>query len=525
MSDNSHSLRVDRILQKLAEVQRKKLTGHGAEQHKCFRLNPPVDQKTLENFERDQKVTLPTDYRCFLTLAGNGGAGPYAGLHKLDHWREFLEGATDDVPADVLSLPSPLRPSMSRGSDWESKLGQCVSPYQGTIAIGSQGGVFEIGLIVTGKCAGRVVYLYWDGDAPYLVREPDFLSWYERWLDELLGGYDIFWFGFGIGGDESHLLALLNDPDTSDADRADAVSALKRLPKLSSQSQNRIVGLAVDPVSEVRAAACRVAEKFEIRQLGNQLPALLSDESPEVQAAAINLNKKLAANLNLNQVIPLLDSIDMNVATQAFVALKEQGCLDHKTLLRLIRTSPHSALRAYATRAVHAVHWEPEDEELLLKLLNDQDTEIRLHAVLGLRRISPRSALNAVIDLLNRETDSNIIDTILWMLGGIPCEQSSQVLLDWCEKEDDCRRLTAIDSLCKLGDIRVAPIAKRLLQEKRPPQIKLHQYQLPLNFDEPSISERVSESLRSSSNQSLRQLVPSEGWLQWLRNALHSSAR
>ena len=34
----------------------------------------------------------------------------------------------------------------------------------------------------------------------------------QRWLDELLGGYDLHWFGFGIGGTEEELLRILNGP-------------------------------------------------------------------------------------------------------------------------------------------------------------------------------------------------------------------------------------------------------------------------------------------------------------------------
>ena len=60
-------------------------------------------------------------------------------------------------------------------------------------------------LVVSGEYTGRVVYVDADGQPPYMVRNTDFLEWYERWLDELLGGYDLHWFGFDLGATEEDL--------------------------------------------------------------------------------------------------------------------------------------------------------------------------------------------------------------------------------------------------------------------------------------------------------------------------------
>ena len=170
--------RVERILKKLKQVKQKGLSCFGSDSHK-FRLNPPIDEDSIRRFETTQSVSLPADYRCFLKTAGNGGAGPYYGLYKLDQWDDFIDWTLDDPPNDLLSLPCPLQPKMSRDAEWELQFNDAVSPYQGIISIGSQGCTYAMGLIVTGDCAGRVVYLDADGQAPYVVREPDFLSWYE----------------------------------------------------------------------------------------------------------------------------------------------------------------------------------------------------------------------------------------------------------------------------------------------------------------------------------------------------------
>jgi hypothetical protein len=45
-----------------------------------YKLNPPLAQTVVKEFEREHKINLPEDYRYFITEIGNGGAGPYYGL-------------------------------------------------------------------------------------------------------------------------------------------------------------------------------------------------------------------------------------------------------------------------------------------------------------------------------------------------------------------------------------------------------------------------------------------------------------
>jgi hypothetical protein len=53
--------------------------GSGSHQYK---LNPSIDEGTVAAFEQKHGVTLPDDYRHFITTIGNGGAGPAYGLFK-----------------------------------------------------------------------------------------------------------------------------------------------------------------------------------------------------------------------------------------------------------------------------------------------------------------------------------------------------------------------------------------------------------------------------------------------------------
>ena len=137
----------------------------------------------LSNPGMAETAKQTADYRTFLKLAGNGGAGPYYGIYTINQWQDFSDWTEDDPQSVRLNEPCPLTPAMSREEDWKDQFSDFHSPYQGLIAIGTQGCTYMMGLIVTGECSGRVVYLDADGQAPYVVREPDFLSWYERWLD------------------------------------------------------------------------------------------------------------------------------------------------------------------------------------------------------------------------------------------------------------------------------------------------------------------------------------------------------
>lgn len=48
-----------------------------------YRLNPAMPVDDVESLERHFEMSLPDDYRQFITSIGNGGAGPYYGLFRL----------------------------------------------------------------------------------------------------------------------------------------------------------------------------------------------------------------------------------------------------------------------------------------------------------------------------------------------------------------------------------------------------------------------------------------------------------
>lgn len=132
---------------KRAGEEDRDLSRFGADQHE-YQLKPPASAEAVAAFEARFHVSLPDGYRNFLLWMGNGGAGPFYGLYSL--------GETE---------PGQL-PDYSGGA---------------VLPLGTQGCTLMTGLVLDGPDRGRVIY--YDTDEcgpPTVMREPDFLAWYDR---------------------------------------------------------------------------------------------------------------------------------------------------------------------------------------------------------------------------------------------------------------------------------------------------------------------------------------------------------
>ena len=158
----------------------------GANVHN-YQWNPPASIKEIEAFEQEIEVKLPEEYRDFLLLAGDGGAGPFYGLFSLKEIRGWLDWEIQPQknPWVYPGLTIPEEEEQDDIPEWE----EC---RRGCIPIGSQGDSYFTYLLVTGPNRGQVVYI--EDDLLYLFfpREQGFLAWYTRWLREVAGGYYIF---------------------------------------------------------------------------------------------------------------------------------------------------------------------------------------------------------------------------------------------------------------------------------------------------------------------------------------------
>jgi hypothetical protein len=102
------------------------------------------------------------------------------------------------------------------------------------------------------------------------------------------------------------------------------------------------------------------------------------------------------------------------------------------------------------------------------------------------------------------------------MLGEVPGERNVDILLAWAEKGDDFQRLAAVESLCKLGEIRVKPVAVSMLGVSRSP-VRRGENGLNMMTHAKTIRQLVAEHLRASPNLKLRHLAGEHPvWLDWL---------
>lgn len=196
-ADNDLTVRLARVAAKLAAAA--SMPGEpvmfGASTHR-FRLGPPLSENAVAAFEREHSVSLPADYRAFISRIGHGGpgrfggAGPYYGLHPLENWATGLWGMP---AAHTLATPFPTEPGHVY-DDWPTEVapGDDDEPYTGTLALSDEGCGYMAILVVSGPARGRVTDTYENPTGPVFTADADFLAWYERWLDAVLAGAAYF---------------------------------------------------------------------------------------------------------------------------------------------------------------------------------------------------------------------------------------------------------------------------------------------------------------------------------------------
>jgi hypothetical protein len=187
----------------------------GEESHR-YKLNRPLKEKEVQDFEREHSVRLPADYREFLTRVGNGGAGPYYGIFKFGEmdkgcdygpWDDFIGDATAPFPhAEAWNDLSgqPQSDSWENPEKYERELVAFEQVYfdpkhvNGAIPICHLGCAIRHWLVVTGSEAG---YLWCDDRANdhgiYPVQtggrtRTTFFERYRDWLNEALAKVELW---------------------------------------------------------------------------------------------------------------------------------------------------------------------------------------------------------------------------------------------------------------------------------------------------------------------------------------------
>jgi hypothetical protein len=169
----------------------------GSEWHR-HRLNPPLLEAERAAFEQAEKVRLPTAFAGFLSVVGNGGAGPTEGLWRVEQsgarWVQWLQSETQAEAR--LSRQFPWRsvwdpPVPSEDDHTELEEYHALAHVAGTVFLAPRDAPEHTRdwwlLVVTGPERGHV---WMDcrrsgrGIRPVFRRGPySFLAWLEAGLD------------------------------------------------------------------------------------------------------------------------------------------------------------------------------------------------------------------------------------------------------------------------------------------------------------------------------------------------------
>ncbi|SFE91725.1 SMI1 / KNR4 family (SUKH-1) [Paenibacillus algorifonticola] len=242
----------------------------GAKSHK-YAMNSLLSLDEIRQFEQANGVILPEEFSAFLMNIGNGGAGPYYGIHPL--------GKKQVIDLDRIAEPFPLQAEMTK-EQWETEYpwinGECVISdeeyeeasaklFQGLLNIGEQGCTYEMMLVVTGKHRGRVVYIDLDYQKPFVTYEAHFLDWYERWLDEVIAGYVTDWFGMRRGGDDKQLIELYQST-AEERVKIEALDGMFKLKAISQETINFLITEFAGSSTALRSLSMQVLAKMNFAE-------------------------------------------------------------------------------------------------------------------------------------------------------------------------------------------------------------------------------------------------------------------
>ncbi len=152
-----------RILKLLEQAKAKDpdLVRFGAYSHQ-YKLSAPASEEMIQEFEGQEGIRLPEEYRDFLLFVGNGGAGPYYGLYGVEAEKKELHGSHGSrlyqVREEPVIYPKMGSEDWDRVADPESRRKGGAHPYVGVLPIGSQGCTLMTGLMLAGPYRGQVVY-------------------------------------------------------------------------------------------------------------------------------------------------------------------------------------------------------------------------------------------------------------------------------------------------------------------------------------------------------------------------------
>ena len=166
-------------------------TRFGCEDHR-YLLNEPLTESEVAAFEARYCVSLPEEYRTFLRQVGDGGAGPFYGIFRLDRSSlpAYYPGCPyppEDLLPGFLAGSFPLTQPWNEPDDCSPEGGGervDPAPIRGSLNLSHQGCGYMVRLVLNGSQRGA---LWEDGrcsDMGIKPFAPGFAAWYLRWLSD-----------------------------------------------------------------------------------------------------------------------------------------------------------------------------------------------------------------------------------------------------------------------------------------------------------------------------------------------------
>lgn len=185
----------------------------GASKHQ-YKLNPVVSMDNICKFESKYNIKLPEEYVFFLTMIGNGGAGPYYGLYMLENTNlhnEYPESISKQafINKDLTKEMWKIMMDKLEESDDDQYDEIMEQVYAGLTIIGTQGCTYDNLLMINGSEEGKIVYIDWNLEPEYgpYFTHMTFLEWYENYFREIILGNSVTSYGYIRLGKEEELIS------------------------------------------------------------------------------------------------------------------------------------------------------------------------------------------------------------------------------------------------------------------------------------------------------------------------------
>jgi hypothetical protein len=364
---------VSRIREKLAPA-RKLSRGKEWWSGSKFKLNPTVPESEIVAFETLHNLRLPQDYRDFLLHLSNGGVGPPYGIYRFEESiRRYEEGTTKMWPG----MPECVAPENERiDFDWDPFL-------QGTLPIMTEGCGKSVHLVLKGEFKGRVVHLDEEMDGgPVFTWDAGFLSWFERWLDEMVAGWQSGGFQESMPGSCERLWEIAQSPKVTPFELEAVLISLRRCPQFESRFTPAVAAAFSHFSEEVRRAACGAAHRHRLTDLEEHIFRQLDDPYSGVVMGALRTMPDFPVSRWEAKARLLLHHDNDRVAFQAGCLISDAKVMTKGDLLPLIDSS-NVDLRRNGIYFWGKCGFTVSDAEWLERRRSDDNLEVRRAVILA----------------------------------------------------------------------------------------------------------------------------------------------